>query len=109
MVKHKPGFAEMPLPPNQARNKKPWIPADRLRAILSLLLKLSALLPVFFALLTVFTMEDDDSPGLFLLILCVGSLLALLLFTAGELVKIFSETAANTRRIVERLDRKDSC
>jgi hypothetical protein len=32
------------------------------------------------------------------------AILSLLLFTAGELVKIFSETSANTRRILERID-----
>ncbi len=81
----------------QPHGKRFRIPPDRLRGILSLLLKLSAILPLFFAFLTVFTMEDDDSPGLFLLILCVGGLLALLLFTLGEVVTIFSEIAANTR------------
>lgn len=106
MDKHDPGPAGLALPPNQARNKKTWIPADRLRGILSLLLKLSAILPVFFAILTVFTMEDGDSPGLFLLILCAGGIAALLLFSAGELMRILSEISANTRKSPEqRLNR----
>ena len=88
----------------QPRSERFRVSPERLRAILSLLLKLAAILPLFFAFLIVFTMEDDDSPGLFLLILCLGGILALLLFTAGELVKIFSETSANTRRILERID-----
>ncbi len=90
--------------PEEARGEKPATFRDRLPGILSLLLKLAAIVPVFFAFLIVFTMEDDDSPGLFLLILSLGGLLALLLFTFGELVRVFHATSVNTRRILERLN-----
>ena len=44
----------------QPRSERFRVSPERLRAILSLLLKLAAILPLFFAFLIVFTMEEAD-------------------------------------------------
>lgn len=73
--------------------------------LVSLLIRLSAIVPVFFAILTVITTESqNDSPGALMLMLCVGGIAALLLFAAGSMIRLVMEIAANLARILNILE-----
>ncbi|PKN79108.1 MAG: hypothetical protein CVU48_06380 [Candidatus Cloacimonetes bacterium HGW-Cloacimonetes-1] len=73
---------------------------------LSFLLKLSALAPVFFGFLAAFT-TDGDSPGLLLLFVAAGCITGLLLFTAGEVIKVLADLAEFSRQRLNQLRAKD--
>jgi len=77
----------------------------KLLNLISILLRLSAIVPIFFSILFVLTTKaDGDSPGALMLMLCVGGIAALLLFAAGSMIRLVMEIAANLARILNILE-----
>ena len=93
-----PNIAE-PAADKTAQTRKTGYPLLR---VLSFLLKLSALVPVFFGFLAAFT-SDGDSPGLLMLFVAAGCIAGLLLFTAGEVVRMLTDLAESSKQIAEQL------
>lgn len=76
----------------------------RLLKAISLLIRLSAIVPSFFAILFVLTTQSDgDSPGALMMVLCAGGIASLLLFAAGSMIRLVLEISTNLARILEKL------
>ncbi len=74
----------------------------------SLLLKISMIVPLFFAILIVLTSDPGgDSPGAKMLVLCAGGIAALMLFAAGSMIRLVMEIATNLAKILEQLKTRD--
>jgi len=72
--------------------------------VLSVLLRLSAIVPIFFAILFVLTTQaDGDSPGAMMMVLCAGGIAGLILFAAGSMLRLVMEIATNLVKILEQL------
>ncbi len=72
--------------------------------VVSLLLRLSAIVPIFFAILFVLTTKAyGDSPGALMMVLCAGGIAGLILFAAGSMIRLVMEIATNLAMILEQL------
>lgn len=76
--------------------------------IVSLLLKVSMIVPVFFAILIVLTSDPGgDSPGAKMLVLCAGGIAGLILFAAGSMLRLVMEIATNLAKILEQIKTRE--